>query len=320
MFERLFWIPEEKRLGALWRVGLQTILMGVMLLIFDIPMIFLSQLLTTTDISTSWPLLEVLRFLNQFVLVLAVVGSAWLAGRFLDGRRFSDFGLHFNRDWWLDFGFGLLLGAFLMILIFCVEWAAGWITVTGYFSTPDISFPFWLAVFYQLARFVSVGIREEIISRGYQIKNLAEGFAKTSFISARSAILFSLVISSVLFGVLHLLNPNASWISTFNIAGAGILLGMGYILTGELAIPIALHISWNFFQGNVFGFPVSGTVDGISFLAVQQGGPDLLTGGVFGPEAGLIGLAFDYFRLCLDHCLCPLALWKSSSSGGINNA
>ena len=72
---------------------------------------------------------------------------------------------------------------------------------------------------------------------------------------------------------------------------AGLFLGLGFILTGELAIPIGLHMSWNFFQGSVFGFPVSGLKLGDSLITIQQGGPDFITGGTFGPEAGLIGLA-----------------------------
>ena len=207
-----------------------------------------------------------------------------------------------------------------MTLIFWVEWSAGWITITGYFSTQDISFPFWLAVFYQLARFVSVGIREEIVSRGYQIKNLAEGFAKISFISAQSAILFSLFISSVLFGVMHLLNPNATWISTFNIVGAGILLGMGYILTGELAIPIALHITWNFFQGNVFGFPGEWCGGWYQLFGGTAGRPRSVDRRRVWSRGGFGWAGRDYFGLCVDSVLCPLALWKSSFEGGINNA
>ncbi len=60
------------------------------------------------------------------------------------------------------------------------------------------------------------------------------------------------------------------------------------LLTGELALPIGLHIAWNFFEGNVFGFPTSGAQAGATFIAIAQGGPELWTGGLFGPEAGLV--------------------------------
>ena len=62
-------------------------------------------------------------------------------------------------------------------------------------------------------------------------------------------------------------------------------------MTGSIAIPIGIHVSWNFFQGHVFGFPVSGGKDFFTtVVAIEQGGPELWTDGAFGPEAGLIGL------------------------------
>jgi membrane protease YdiL (CAAX protease family) len=69
--------------------------------------------------------------------------------------------------------------------------------------------------------------------------------------------------------------------------GAGLFLAFGYLRTRQLWLPIGLHIGWNFFEGPVFGFAVSGTG---SFTLIRQvpTGPDLLTGGAFGPEAGLI--------------------------------
>jgi hypothetical protein len=99
------------------------------------------------------------------------------------------------------------------------------------------------------------------------------------------------LISSAVFAILHANNPNASLISTLNILLAGIFLASGYLWTGQLAIPIGLHISWNFFQGSVFGFPVSGTISpGLGLIQIQQSGPPDWTGGAFGPEAGILGL------------------------------
>ena len=70
---------------------------------------------------------------------------------------------------------------------------------------------------------------------------------------------------------------------------AGAFLALGYLTTRQLWLPIGLHIGWNFFEGVVFGFPVSGT-ETYSLLITNMVGPDLWTGGPFGPEAGIVVL------------------------------
>ena len=140
-----------------------------------------------------------------------------------------------------------------------------------------------------LIGFILVGVREEVLFRGFLIKNLAEGLHLPN-ISSRAAVLLSYLLISILFGFLHAMNPNATLVSSLNLSLIGLLLGLGFILTGELAIPIGLHIAWNFAQGYVFGFPVSGNAVHLSLLATQQAGPTVWTGGAFGPEGGLMGL------------------------------
>ncbi len=218
--------------------------------------------------------------------LLAALATLWLAGRFLDRRRFVDFGLRLDGGWWLDLGFGLALGAVLMAAIFAVQLGMGWVSVTGALESGP-SAPFWISILSPIVLFLCVGIYEELIFRGYQIKNISEGLG--SLIGPRAAILVAWLLTSSMFSVAHIPNPNSTLVSTANIALAGLMLGAGYVLTGKLAIPIGLHITWNLFQSSVFGFPVSGLdASRATFIEIQQSGPEVWTGGEFGPEAGLL--------------------------------
>ncbi|MCE1253167.1 MAG: CPBP family intramembrane metalloprotease [Anaerolineae bacterium] len=207
----------------------------------------------------------------------------------MDHRPFRDFGFHFSPLWTADFVFGLVLGAVLMMLIFACEYLLGWVEINSFFKSniPDV--PFYSGIISSFFMFFLVSIYEETFSRGYQLRNLAEGF-NLKFLSPTTAVILAYIVSSSFFGLLHAGNPNSTFISTFNLIITGLFLGLGIILTGNLSLSIGIHITWNFFQGNVFGFPVSGSSTPASFIAITQKGNDLITGGKFGPEAGLIGL------------------------------
>jgi hypothetical protein len=162
-----------------------------------------------------------------------------------------------------------------------------------------------------LSLFLAVGIGEECVLRGYLLSNLAQGLNGTP-VGSQAAIWVAWAVSSAIFGLLHQANPNATLWSSTCLAVAGLMLGLGYVLTGELAISIGLHISWNLFLGTLLGFPVSGiTFPGGTLIAVTQGGPTLWTGGRFGPEAGLVGLA-AYAAGCL-----AILAWVKRSRGGV---
>ncbi|MBN1399743.1 MAG: CPBP family intramembrane metalloprotease, partial [Anaerolineae bacterium] len=271
------WNSHERRLRALWRLVLAWLAMALAELA-------LGQLLSRVALTAA-------RSLVWSLLGLVPLGVAlWLAGRLLDRRPLADFGFHLDRRWWRDFGFGLALGAGLMTGIFAVQWGLGWVTVRDALHVRGGDQPFLLALLGPLSLFVFVGISEEVTFRGYLLTNLAEGL-NLQPVSPRWAVALAWLISSALFGWVHANNPNATLVSTLYLMLAGMFLGLGFVLTGNLAIPIGLHITWNFFEGNVFGFPVSGIdLTQATVLSIRQAGPALWTGGPFGPEAGLLGL------------------------------
>lgn len=276
-----FWNSYDRRLRALWRLILHVVLAAVLFVALDVLLSIASE-----DLEDSFAI----GIVEMALPGLVIVAGTLLAARFLDRRPISDLGLRFSPHWWRDLGYGLFLGAFLMLHVFLVELALGWVTVEEILST-NRSVPFGLAIFWPLIQFLAVGIYEELVSRGYHFKNIAEGLS-FSPVGRKRAILLAWLISSAVFGLLHAGNPNATVVSTLNLFLAGLFLGLPFLLTDQLAMPIGIHITWNFFQGNVFGFPVSGTSNNeTTFIAVQQSGPDLWTGGAFGPEAGLLGLA-----------------------------
>jgi len=299
----VFWNRDQRRPRALWRLLGQAILFVSLSLIVEMAVGIVAIGAVVARGGLSPEELANPQVVQQFIisspvvlmvayvgLVVSLVISIWLTARFLDHRPFADYGFRMGRDWWIDFGFGLLLGAVLMGIIFLIELVAGWVSVTGTFVTRQPGTNFFPAIAMPLVTFLAVGFYEELLSRGYQLQNLAEGLT-WRFISPYGAILLATLISSVVFGFFHLFNPNATLQSTLFIVFAGVMLSAGYLMTGELAIPIALHVTWNFFQGNVFGFPVSGTdFSAATCIAIEQRGPQLWTGGRFGPEAGLLGL------------------------------
>jgi hypothetical protein len=186
-----FWNSEQRRLRTLWRLIGQVILLiavavplelGVGFVAFGLLMaqegITPSQLADpeATEGAVSPQVVEQLLFespllmtLSTLALLGAFIISVWLAGRFLDRRRFADFGFHLGRDWWIDFGFGLGLGAILMLIIFLVEHAAGWVTATGTFVTNEPGARFSGAILVPLVGFLAVGFYEELFLGGLRL-------------------------------------------------------------------------------------------------------------------------------------------------------
>ena len=286
--KNIFYNPREQRTRFFWRIAFQLTL--IVLMTFGstlvIQLFYFAGILSPIGLTMQDGML-----ISSVILLAAIMLSIWLTGRWLDRRRLSGFGLHLSRSWWQDLAFGLGLGALLMSLIFLVEWGSGLVTVSGTLQ-GSAERPFALGIIIWTGIYLCVGIYEEMFFRGYYLTNIAEWLGHFKRISPQWAVITAFILTSAVFGIGHMSNPNASFISTVNIVFAGLLiLGLGYVLTGEMAISIGMHITWNMFQGMVLGFPVSGMGSGqTSFIAIVQNGPAWLTGGDFGPEAGILGL------------------------------
>ena len=121
------------------------------------------------------------------------------------------------------------------------------------------------------------GGAEEVLTRGFLLP----------VFGVRFGLPFAILVSSVLFSSLHLFNENLSGIALLNLALFGVFACLYALREGSLWGICALHSSWNWVQGNIFGLPVSGTNSGSSLLSLQLTGPDWWAGGAFGAEGGL---------------------------------
>jgi membrane protease YdiL (CAAX protease family) len=270
----VFWNKEENRLRMFWRLMVYSTLLSLVIVLLSV-VFGITNVLSNT-------------FCLSFVILLGVVVTTIMVGKWVDRRSIKDFGLIPSTVWWKEFFFGLGLGALLMGLVFIISWVTGSLTVEGYFqgSHQGAFLPEFLKA---VGFYFAVGVYEEVMLRGYILVNLAEGL-KIKNVDKKWVLLLALLLSSMIFGVLHITNPNSSLVSTLNLSVAGVFLGLGMVLTGRLGLPIGLHITWNLFQGNVFGFPVSGTNSGATIISTTLTGPEWFTGGEFGPEAGILGL------------------------------
>jgi membrane protease YdiL (CAAX protease family) len=264
----IFISPDEPRLRAGWRLLLQTLLIIVLGIVISVVGSIFGLTIDPENL-----------VLGQILNLVVITGSVYIARRWLDKRSFESLGLKLNRQALFDTLAGIGITFVQMGFIYFVVFSLGWLTFEGFASQFDPINTVVTNVLIFFIGFILVGWNEELLSRGYHLQTIASGLN----------LFWGVVISSAVFGILHLGNPNATWVSAAGIFFAGLYLAYGYIRTKQLWLPIGLHIGWNFFEGVVFGFPVSG-LDIYALTRIQVTGPELWTGGAFGPEAGLIVL------------------------------
>ncbi|MEO5858446.1 MAG: type II CAAX endopeptidase family protein [Pyrinomonadaceae bacterium] len=215
--------------------------------------------------------------LNGVVSTAVALFVGWLCGKYLEKLPFEALGASFKNRWLVNLLLGLVGGAFTFAAGAGIGVLFGGLSFSFNADAPANSIVSTLLVSFLV--FAAAAAFEEALFRGYILQTFV-----------RSGLAWPAIIAtSLLFGAVHLGNPNASWISTLNTALAGIWFGVAYLKTRDLWFPTGLHLAWNWTQGSIFGVEVSGLTDIVQqpILRETDIGPVWLTGGDYGIEGGI---------------------------------
>lgn len=201
----------------------------------------------------------------------------WLFRKYVDKGTFGSLGL--KTVLVKDIILGIVMGFLIMLCGFLILLATHNIRyLNSNFSGYDFSL--------NLLFFILVAFTEEIVIRGYVLTNLMGSMNKY----------VALMVSSGMFSIMHMGNPDYGWLAASELFFAGILLGLSYIYTRNLWFPVALHFSWNFFQGTVFGFNVSGK-HVYSVISHVRANDNLWNGGAFGFEGSVLSVILQLIAI-----------------------
>jgi membrane protease YdiL (CAAX protease family) len=205
-------------------------------------------------------------FLQEIIMIVTPI----IAWRFVMKRKLPEMGLTSLRANYRELISGLIFGAASISIVFAA------IVLTGNASVVSWKPNFHINQLIYLVLFILVGLAEEILGRGFIMSVLRQ----TRSIPA------ILIISSVIFALMHSSNPGIGIVPYINLALVGALFAYMYIKSNNLWMCIGYHITWNYFQGFVYGFKVSG-MNSTGILTTTYQSNNILNGGAFGPEGGL---------------------------------
>lgn len=217
-----------------------------------------------------------LLFLN--LLTFATISSlVFFRVKVIERRSLSSIGLNKN-NWLKKYLLGFFIGLVMMSIIVLILLSFGYITIEKNPIQP-VGVSAISSILVILFGWIIQGATEEIVTRGWLLNVLSNKYN----------IGVGLLISSTLFGLMHLSNPNVNYIAVINIILVGLFYGFYVIKTNDLWAVCGMHTAWNFAQGNLFGFEVSGIDVSVgSLIDLNLVGSDFVTGGIFGPEAGIV--------------------------------
>jgi membrane protease YdiL (CAAX protease family) len=218
-----------------------------------------------------------------------------LAAHFLDRRNITDLGVVKDKNAFVDYHFGFVLAFLLVGTMLFIELNCGLARIKSVQMDSLLTDPGYIfGIFDGFISCLMIGFHEELL-RFYQIKNFSEGLSGYKWLGKKGAVISATVLASTFFGVLHMGNNGVTPLAVLLLFLDGLFLSLIYITTGSGWLAFGFHAAWDFAEGNVFGFPVSGYPENYSLIRVEQIGNQLATGGAFGPDGGLINFVMVIF-------------------------
>lgn len=290
--KNIFLNPDSNIIRAGWRI----LIFAILLIAFNAGLMF-----GVRSILGALPAQGTLWF---FLLGIAATSAAFITTKYIGKQPIISLGLKRNLAI-KDLLVGILISALIMLCMYVTLLGLGYIQFDGFSWWKDDSHTLanlsyasiWtaLAIFFQ---FIVVAWWEELAFRGIILQNIARGLN----------IKWGVLISTLGFGLIHAGNPNATVLSTVLIMIITFQLVYAYLKSGQLWLPIGLHLGWNFFQASVFGFASSGHMSP-SLIAQTPVASDWLSGGSFGAENSIFIVPFTLGSFYLMH------LWVKRSRG-----
>ncbi|MPQ44483.1 CPBP family intramembrane glutamic endopeptidase [Clostridium tarantellae] len=223
---------------------------------------------------------EYLNDFFQFNLLQYTSGAIliyYLIAEFKEKRSFFTLGLPLNKNIFLKYLIGFLIGIIMLSVIALTIVSLGCGKIS--FNKINTNFSDIISYIYVLISWIILGASEEIMVRGYMFPSIA----------VKKGVIFSILLTSIYFGLIHITGKGVNFIAIFNLSLFGILDCLYAIYEESIWGVCALHAAWNFCQGNIFGFIVSGDiVGGGSLFKTGIIDVNIINGGIFGPEASII--------------------------------
>jgi membrane protease YdiL (CAAX protease family) len=253
----LFWNAAENRLRAGWRIAIQVVLIGLPLAILGLLGVYSTAATMATRVA--------------FTALPITLLSILVLGRYVDKRRFSDYGLLLRqKEWWADYGFGCLAGFLAAASYVLLLNLLGWAHLSPSRIPRGERASFAAALGISLLTYAAVGVFEELV-RSYQIRNITEGLART-----RLRLLGATLSAVFLAGAWSVVGHAASGDPSFLVFAfvSAVIYGFFFPWTRRVALAMAMHFAWDFTLSSVFLLGAPGAQEATLFVVSLRGVPD----------------------------------------------